>query len=355
MLVEEGASGGVRHFPARIDSLQKAEVSFRVPGKIREILVTEGQQVKKGQVLARLDDTDYRIVLKDRQAAYDRARKDFERARELIKKGYISRTDYDKLEANYKSAEAAFKAARQDLSYTELKAPFDGTVARRYVQQFEEVQARQPVFALSDTSSLKVVFDVPENIIQSIRHGTDRKPVEVWASFDTLPEKRYRLSFLEAATRADPQTQTFEVTFTMPRPSELNVLPGMTASVTVDLSRILLQGAHQMLPLTAVTANAALEPIVWIVDDQLKVHARKVELGELRGAEVEITGGLTAGSRVVVAGTPYLAEGMKVRLLPEVEQAEPRPDDLRLILLSRCPSAPESACKPASGKEAGEQ
>ncbi len=355
VVVEGGVNGGIRHFPARIDSLQKAEVSFRVPGKIREILVTEGQRVKKGQVLARLDDTDYRIVLKDRRASYDRARKDFERAKELIKKGYISRTDYDKLEAAFKSAEAALRAAQQDLSYTELKAPFDGTVARRYVQQFEEVQAKQPVFALSDTSSLKVIFDVPENIVQSIRHGAGQQPVEVWASFDTLPERRFRLSFLEAATRADPQTQTFEVTFTMPRPKELNVLPGMTASVTVDLSRVLLQGVHQMLPLTAVTADAALEPIVWVVDDRLEVHARKVKLGELRGAEVEITDGLEPGTRVVVAGTPYLAEGMKVRLLPEVEQAEPRPDDLRLILLSRCPKPPAAACGKSGDKEAGAQ
>jgi len=353
MVVEGGTGGGIRHFPARIDSLQKAEVSFRVPGKIKEILVREGDLVDKGQVLARLDDTDYRIALKDRQAAFDRARKEYERGKELIRKGYISRTDYDKLEAAYKRARARLEAARQDLAYTELKAPFDGTVAERLVEQYEQVQAKEPVFALSDTSSLKVIFDVPERIVQSIRHNAGRGEAPVEVSFESLPDQKFPVQFLEASTRADPQTQTFQITYTMPRPKGLNVLPGMTASVTVDLSKVLTRKQAIQVPLTAVTANARLKPIVWVVDEQHLVHAREVTLGELRGAEIEITRGLEPGMRIVTAGTPYLAEGMKVALLPEVEQAEPRPDDLRLILLTRCPDPAPRQCAEQDAEQQG--
>ncbi len=344
LVVEGAVAGAVRRFPARIDSLNKADLSFRVQGKVKEIRVVEGQEVREGELLARLDDTDYRIVLNDRRASYDRARKDFERAKKLIKQGFISRTDYDKLEAAFKSAQAALKAARQDLAYTELKAPFSGTVAKRYVERFEEVQPKQPVLALSDTSSLKVIFDVPENIVQSIKRSGRGEHVDVWAVFDTLPDKHFKLKFLEASTRADPQTQTFKVTFVMPRPAELNILPGMTASVTVDLSKVLSGGRERLLPLTAVTADAALEPIVWMVDEKsMTVHPRKVKLGEMRGAKVEVLDGVEDGMRVVTAGTAYMADGMKVRLLPQVEQAEPRPDDLRLMLLGRCEA-------PAAGK-----
>lgn len=344
MVVAGGDTGGLRQFPARIDSLNKADLAFRVPGKVKEILVVEGQHVEKGQLLARLDDTDYRIVVKDRQASFDKARQDFARAKKLIKEGYISRTDYDKLEAAYKSAKAALEAAKQDLAYTDLKAPFAGTVAKRYVEQFEEVQPNQPVLALSDTSLLKVIFDVPENIIQTIKRSGKQHRVEVWATFDALPNERFPLKFLEVSTRADPQTQTFKVTFTMPRPEQLNILPGMTASVTVDLSRVVQATKGFRLPLTAVTADAALEPIVWIVDGQLVVHSRKVKLGEMQGAGVQVLAGLEKGMRVVTAGTPYLAEGMKVRLMPEKEQAEPRLDDLRQILLTRCPPAKPASC-----------
>ncbi len=355
MLVSAGNAGGVRQFPARIDSLNKADLAFRVPGKVQEILVSEGEEVEKGQLLARLDDTDYRIVVNDRQASFDKAKKDFQRAKKLIKEGYISRTDYDKLEAAFKSARAALEAARQDLAYTRLKAPFAGTVAKRYVEQFEEVRPNQPVLALSDTSLLKVIFDVPENIIQTIRRSNEGGGVEVWASFDTLPDKRFPLRFLEVSTRADPQTQTFKVTFTMPRPEQLNVLPGMTANVTVDLTRVQRITQGQMLPLTAVTADAALDPIVWMVDDDTTVHAQKVKLGEMHGARIEVLEGVQDGMRVVTAGTPYLAEGMKVRLMPEKEQAEPRLDDLKQILLTRCPPpAPASGCQGDRGREQSE-
>ena len=343
LVVHGGNKQGIREFPARVDSLQKADVSFRVAGKIKEILVTEGESVKKGQLLARLDDSDYRVVLNDRQATYQRAKKDFERAKQLVKKGHISRADYDKLEAAFKSAQAALKAAQLELSYTRLEAPFAGTLAKRYVQQFEEVQAKQPVFALSDTSSLKLIFDVPENIIRSLKDSDEAK---VFATFDTASKRRFELKFLEASTRADPQTQTFQLTFTMPRPKGLNILPGMTATVIVDLSDLEDKTQGRLIPLTAVTADAALEPIVWVVDDKDRVHARKVTLGQLRGADVQVLAGVEDGMRVVTAGTPYLAEGMAVHLLPEVEQAEPRPDDLRLILLSRCP-------RPAAGECAG--
>ena len=344
MLVEATSAGGMRQFPARIDSLNKADLAFRVPGKVKEILVVEGQEVKKGELLAKLDDTDYRIVVNDRRATFQRARQDFERARKLIKDGYISRTDYDKLEAAFKSARAALQAAEQDLAYTELHAPFSGTVAKRYVEQFEEVKPNQPVLALSDTSSLKVIFDVPENIVLSIDSGPDRKPIPVWASFEGVTDRKFKLNFLEVATRADPQTQTFQVTFTMPKPTEFTVLPGMTATVTVDLSQARRVIRGTLLPLTAVTADAALNPIVWVVDEKDNtVHSRKVKVGELSGSRIEVLEGVEDGMRVVTAGTVYLAEGMKVRLLPEEEQAEPRMDDLKIMLLGRCEAPPAAA------------
>ncbi len=353
VLVESSTEGGIRQFPARIDSLNKADLSFRVGGKVKEILVAEGEHVKEGQLLARLDDTDYRIVLNDRRAVWQRAKNDFERAKKLIKDGYISRTDYDKLEAAYTSAQAALKAAEQDLLYTKLEAPFAGTVAKRYVEQFEEVQPNEPVLALSDTSSLKVIFDVPEKIILTIKESSNRNQAKVWASFDAVPNKKFELRYFEAATQADPQTQTFQITFTMPRPAGLTILPGMTATVTVDMSGMVDAVSGRLLPLTAVTANAALEPIVWVVDEDHTVHARKVELGQMQGSRIQVTKGIEDGLRVVSAGTAYLAEGMKVRLLPEVEQAEPRPDDLRLILLTRCPPAKPATC--ADAKAGGEQ
>jgi len=332
VVVEAPDVGGVRKFPARIDALNKAELSFRVPGTIQDLPVKEGDLVDEGQLLVALDPTDFEIAVKDAQATFDRAESDYKRAQELVEKDFISRSDFDAKEAQFKSAEAALHQAKQDLSYTELKASFPATIAKRYVQRFEEVQAKQPVLAVHDSTQLEVKIDVPENVVLRMRPpGSDRPEpgrVPVTASFDNRPGKEFDLTLREVATRADPATQTFQVTFTMPAPEDFLVLPGMTATVTADFSKVAHSDSVFYLPAAAVTADESLKPFVWVVDEKdMKVHKRPVEVGRLSGWSIEIDGGLEPGDRVVIAGVGYLSEGMRVRLLPEREEAEPRPDE----------------------------
>ncbi len=336
MIVAAPEQGGIRNFPGRIDAVNRAELSFRVPGKVVAIKFNEGDRVKKSQILAQLDATDYRITLKDRQASFDSAKNDFERAKDLVEKGHISRRDFDKLEATFKSASAALEQAQQNLRYTDLRAPFDGVVAKRKVEQFEEVQAKQPVLSLQDSSSLEVKIDVPENIILRITQErverNESGQIPVWASFDSVPGKRFELSFKEIATKADPKTQTFEATYTMPAPQGLVVLPGMTVSVTVDLSRSLDEKVVYFVPVSAIGGDRKLDPRVWVVDEEaMVVHEKQVELGVMKGANIEVISGLQPGDRVVTVGAAYLAEGMKISLMQETEQAEPRSDDLQLM------------------------
>lgn len=332
VVVEAPDVGGVRRFPARIDALNKAELSFRVPGTIQDLPVKEGDRVEKGQLLVALDPTDFEIAVKDAKATSERAENDFKRAQELVKDGFISRSDFDAKQAELKNAQAALEQAEQDLSYTKLTASFPATVAKRYVQRFEEVQAKQPVLAVHDSAQLEVKVDVPENVILRMRpSGSDRPQpgrVPVTASFDSKPGKDFDLTLREVATRADPATQTFQVTFTMPAPEDFLVLPGMTATVTADLSKVALSESIFYLPAAAVTADESMQPFVWVVDEkEMKVHKNPVEVGRLSGWSIEIDGGLEPGNRVVTAGVGYLAEGMEVRLLPEREEAEPRPSE----------------------------
>jgi RND family efflux transporter MFP subunit len=336
MLVSSPQGAGIRRFPGRVDSASKAELSFRVSGKIKSMLVQEGQRVEKGQLLAELEDADYVLAMKDSQATFDRSSKDYERASELVKSGAISRSDFDRIEARFKSDDAALEQARLNLEYTRLKASFAGTIAKRHVQRFEEVQAKATIFSLIDEASLLIKFDVPENLILALPSSSGQEsatPAEgrtakVWASFDTASEMSFPLQFLEAASRADPKTQTFEVTFSLPRPEGLTVLPGMTASVIADVSGLADEQVVYLIPLHAVSANGSLEPRVWVVDEKsMTVYAQKVTLGRMLGSSVEILTGLEPGTRIVTAGAAFLAEGMQVSLMQQTEQAEPREDD----------------------------
>lgn len=329
LLIPDFESSGMRSFPGRIESTRRAEVSFRVPGTINELPIKEGERVEQGQVIAKLDDTDYKLAVDDRQAEFFRANKDFERAVPLAEKGFVTLKERDRREADMKRARAALRKAQKDLDYTTLKAPFKGEISNRLVQNFEEVQAKQPIVELRDVAALEVKFDVPEQIMLRItqEEGASADP-DVYAHFDAAPENKYKLVFREIATKADPATRTFEATYSLEAPSEITVLPGMTANVTVDLSQYLDAEAVIYVPVEAIVSSNELAGRAWIVDEQnMTVAAKPVKVGTLRGNSVAITEGLQPGDRIVVAGVPFLVDGMKVTLMPTPEQAEEREDD----------------------------
>ncbi len=332
--------GGVadvrRSFPARIEASRRAELGFRVSGTVKELLFKEGDNVPEGATIARLDPTDFRLVLADRQAVFDNARRNFTRAEDLIRAGNISKLDFDRMEANFKSADAALKQARQDLVYTELKAPFTGRLAKRYVERFEEVTAKKSVVSLQQSDALDVKIDVPEVLVRNIRaeraEAMDavQPQTEAWAEFEGMPEQRFPLVVKEVSTRADPGTQTFEATFSMPNPSSMVVLPGMTATVTIDFSRISDVVALIWVPATAVVADATLSPHVWVLDPvSLTVSERAVQVGDMHGDRIAVISGLEGDEEIVAVGASYMAEGMKVSRMAQTEQAVPRADDPR--------------------------
>ncbi len=332
VVIEGAGGGGVREFPGRIEANRRAELSFRVPGTINEIHVREGDTVQQGQLLAELDKTDYRIAVNNQQAQFDNAEKNFKRAQDLIESGAISKMDFDRMEANFKTTQAGLEAARQDLAYTEMTAPFAGVIARRHVQNFEQVLAKQAIFSLQQVDLLEVKVDIPERIVRRLTRPAARasdseqaRAAHVVAFFAQDPDTVYPLHVKEVATKADPSTQTFEVTFTMPAPEGVTALPGMTVSVRADLSGLMSESDSILIPASAVGGSDALQPQVWVVDEEdMTVHPQQVRLGEIEGDRIQVLEGLVGGERVVVAGIGALADGMRVSLMQGGEQAEPR-------------------------------
>lgn len=314
----------IRRLPARVFASQRADVSFRVPGLIVELPVKEGDVVKEGQLLARLDQKDFRTTVNDRQAKFDEAKANYDRGKELVKDGFISKMDFDRLESNYKTSKANLEQAKLDLSYTSLKASFGGQVAKRYVQKNEEVRKKMPIFALQNTGQLDIKFDVPERLLLGMRDFNERddmspeeRPTTAYARF-TSDGQRYPLLYKEIATRADQQTRTFEATFVLDTPKGITVLPGMTAEVDIDLA--VLYGSKDfeiLIPNTAVFADPDGSPrkLVWVLDlEAMTIQSREVETGDLVGDRIRIVSGLKAGESVVSAGVHHLEDGQKVRL-----------------------------------------
>jgi RND family efflux transporter MFP subunit len=331
MLVGGDIAGDFRQFPGVVDAIQRADLSFRVQGKIIEILVREGDMVDKGQLLARLDPTDYQIVLNDRKASYKTAEANYERAKTLLEKGAISKVDHDKIRAEFFTAEANLKAAEQDMKYTSLNATFPGYIARRHVENFEEVRRKQTVFTLQDVSELEIKVDVPETIMIQLRRAIEpgkvtRPKREMYAVFNQIKDVKFPLTTKEVSTTADPNTRTFQATLKMEHPKNYNVLPGMTATVFAEVLPTEGDDAVSvLLPVSAVVVDTGKDPIVWILDeDTMSVSAKTVTVGDMTTDSITVFG-IDAGQRVVTAGAAFMREGMKVTLLQTGEQPGDQP------------------------------
>jgi RND family efflux transporter MFP subunit len=187
-----------------------------------------------------------------------------------------------------------------------------------------DVQAQQEIVDLNDTSTVEVKMNAAENLVAMIREYRTELDVKVYAEFDAAPGRRFELEIKELAARADPQTQTFQVTFSMPQPEDITLLPGMTALVRLKTS--LKPGVSLNVPITVPAIAVKTDPegdgYVWVVNvSDMTVHRRKVVVGTLRGREdIAIMEGLEGGEQVVIAGLPQLREGMKVRFWEEQEQ-----------------------------------
>lgn len=339
-IVDEGLGQELRQFPATIEAAKQAELSFRVSGQLAELPIREGDVVEAEQVIARLDPTDFELTVEDRQAAFDNSQSNFDRAQELIKSGAISRSDYDRMEAEFRSSRAALSQAKTNLSYATLRAPFTGRIARRYVDNFEEVVGKQAVVYLQDVAMLDVIIAMPESIVRSVSAGdgpidntTDlnnspARDVRAMASFEDYQSISFALEIKEISTRADPDTQTFSMTFAMPQPSDFTVLPGMTAQVELDFTGLLIKDRVTWIPARAVQGDESLTPRVFVLDEEnMVVRSRQVTTGRMSGNMIEVLDGLAGGEEIVEAGASYLSEGMRVTRMRTGEQAIPRESD----------------------------
>lgn len=317
LLIGTASGGGTLELPGSVSAAQSAELAFEVPGRMLERMVKEGQMVAAGEVIAKLDASDYKAQRDRALAKRDTEKADYERYAKALEKEAVTRQQVARAKGRYDVAEADLAVAAKALQDTQLRAPFAGRVARRLVDDFATVQAKEPVLLLQDESSLELQVNVSErdwargNSSFNEEELTQRiKPRVVIAS---LPGNEIPAYIKEMSTTADPVTRTYEVTVGFENPPGLNVSPGMTGKVVVDRAKRADSDAIY-LPSNAVVADEENNPFIWLIDgDPWKASRRSVSLGELSGDSVNVTEGLAAGDRVAISGVNSLVEGMLVR------------------------------------------
>jgi RND family efflux transporter MFP subunit len=377
MIVTPGGETHVRIFPGKVEAAKKAELAFQVSGLIVDLPVKAGPDpIKKGDLIARLREDEFRARLKSLQGELDQARAglqalragerpeerlrreaqlraaeaklanaevDYERERRLVRTGAGSRQEYDRSLTALRVAQEEYQAAHrvlekgtigreEDIQAKEalvyglegrvveatiqledctLRAPYDGIVAQRFVEPNQSVKAKQPIVKFQDVDEIRIAVDVPETVMAATLRRSDI--VQLLAEFSAAPGLQFPVQIKEIAQKADPTTQIFTVWVGLQAPPDLNLLPGMTATVAFTYRRASVLGNRILVPLSAVLKEPAGEQVVWIVSPDEIVERRPVQLGEASGGKIEIVSGLEAGTRIAVAGVTFLREGMKVR------------------------------------------
>jgi RND family efflux transporter MFP subunit len=322
-----------RKFPGVVRAAKRADLAFQVGGSLKQLPVEEGQEIKEGQLIGQLDQKDFQNNLRNAQgqlakaeAALKSAQSEYERILRIRKQDPGAASEsmvvkrqkaMDQAKAEVESARAAVDAAQDKLGYTTLRAPFAGVISKRYVDNFQEVRAKQAIVSLDDISSLEILVDLPEIVVASIRESDKEigSEARAHAEFAAAPDAEYPLRIKEFATRADPRTQTYQVVFQMKRPEDLLILPGMTATVVGEPPVSGETGDFFVIPAIAVFADDQGKSQVWVVDKEtMTAQRRGVTTGDLTGeANIQITEGLRSGDTVAVSGVSQIREGMKVK------------------------------------------
>jgi RND family efflux transporter MFP subunit len=309
----------IRRFPAELKASEEADIAFRVGGQLMELNVVAGQRVNKGDLLAVLDPTDFKLQVELAQANQSLAEAQFKRIQAIYKQNATTKSEYDSSKATLDQMNNALETAKNQLKYTKVYAPFKGVIASVPTENFQYVSATQTLMHIQNIDELDVEFQVPESLVVSFKemHSTYQPSVVV----DVAPSEQLRAVYKEHNTSPNQMSMAYDVTMHLIRSqsNQHTLLPGMTANVDIDLNQLLGKKKHFVVPVNAVlrhedTSTGTANSIVWVFNKNTnKVEARKVELGSLEGNQVEILSGINAGDQIVAAGVHSLTEDMLVR------------------------------------------
>lgn len=307
-------------FPAVAAAADKSRLSFRIPGEVIRIHINPGEKVKAGQLLAQLDPTDYKLAVDDAQAKYDVADSQYRRSAKLVKRGFLSQSQFDELKAQRRIALAQLSLNKLRLTFTELRAPFDGVISRIPAEAFENVQAGQGIMNIHRTDRVDIIIQAPD-MIYSQSTAVEVQASKPGAQVILNDRTAYQAYLKEFTTEPDPELGSFLVTLTMPMPPQQFILDGMPVEVRADAQKLnIYQQNEAVIPIEAIF-NQDGDPIgrenkfVWVVDAERQVAKRRVVIDKLVPQGARLRAGLEAGEQIVVAGGNRLQEGQQISIV----------------------------------------
>lgn len=308
---------------AALEALGESQVVAKTSGVALAVLVEEGQVVRAGQALVRLDPDRLRLQVAQAEAQMRKLENNYRRAQQLVEQQMISANDVDQIKYDLENARAVYRAASLELSYTTVTAPISGVVASRSIKPGNFVQINTPIIRIVDQSRLEATLNVPERELSTLKAG-----LPIALSVDALPGKVFHGIVDRIAPVVDSGSGTFRVVGSFASDGVLQ--PGMFGRIRIDYDQ---RADALVVPRIALLDDG--DPAVFTVRDG-KASRVPVKVGYVDGEWIEVREGLKAGDQVVVAGKVALREGSAVQVIG----AEP----------AKVAAKPEAA-KPAGSKQ----
>ena len=288
-----------------VEEREATAVSFTGMGVVKRVLVSEGQAVCRGQLLAEMDDTQARNLMSGAEAQMTQANDALERYQMLHDNGSLPEVQWVEIQSKVAQAKSQLEVAKKNLADCRLVAPVSGIVGHKMVGAGETALPSQAVLDILDISTVKVKVAVPEAEVSSINANT-RSTIKVEAINSSCEG-----GHIEKGVTADAMTHTYDVRINVQN-AERKLLPGMVASVQFAAVPQQQPSQTAMLPVTAVQKNADGTLFVWTVENDSTAHRKPVQIGTTQGNRIAITSGVENGQRVVTEGYQKLSEGTRV-------------------------------------------
>ena len=323
-VIPEISSQRERTFPAVVHASDLTQLSFQLNGEVKELLVTEGTEVKKGQLLAKLDDTLLKLSAQEKKARVDLSKVQAERAKQMVDQGNMPKSTYDELYARYEIALADYHYAQRQLEYVELKAPFDGIISDVIIERFQATTLGKPVVIMHKLGTVEIRVDLPDALVASVddaKVDQEKEQDPILVSIDAYPNDVFYAEYKKHTTEQNDENRSFTLVLEMPSSQAKPILQGMPGSITVDLAKIERDTAYySVVPLHAVVSldsnpSSKFTRTVWRLNGDT-VEPVEVTVGRIVDtSHIEVIGDIKPGDRVVTKGLQYLKPGLKVNVL----------------------------------------
>ncbi len=296
---------------APIEAFADATVIAKVGGEVRTILVEEGDDVKSGEVLARLDGDRLRLEKEQAGANLRKLKKDYQRNVDLRDRGLISAGDFEKIQYEMEALQATYDLAALELGYTEIRAPIDGVISERFIKVGNTIDVNAPTFQVTSLEPLISYLHVPEREYRRIDSGQDASIL-----VDALAGEEFAAIVSRVSPVVDPGTGTFKISIEVSDPSR-RLKPGMFGRVNIvyDMHEDAMQ-----IPRSAVVEEAG-EATVYVVSEGI-AERRVIRTGYTEGSQIEVLEGLVDSEIFVVVGQTTLKNGSKVSIINAAESGE---------------------------------